>query len=122
MNEDLSKMMDMSKKDLLRDDGLSTLEYTKVDFKEYPLYTWVLAKLPQGIFHILLKVSLIYCLSFCISAPPKDSPGWINGLGHSLWNGMSFAADGLAKKVSDTAVEMAAKNEENEESKKNHIY
>ncbi len=40
MNEDLTKMMEKSATNQLKDDGLTTLTYTKVAEKEFPLYTW----------------------------------------------------------------------------------
>ena len=35
---------------------------------------------------------------------------------------MSFVSDGIAKKVADTAVDLASKTDETEEMKKNHLY
>ena len=46
MNEDLDSMMEMSKKDMLTDDGLTTLQYKKLNEKLLPTHTWVLVKLP----------------------------------------------------------------------------
>ncbi len=40
MNEDLTKMMEKSATNQLKDDGLTTLTYNKVAEKEFPLYTW----------------------------------------------------------------------------------
>ncbi len=48
MNENLDSMMDKSKKDLLTDDGLSTLSYKKLNERLFPAYTWILAKLPPA--------------------------------------------------------------------------
>ena len=39
-------MMEMSKKDMLTDDGLTTLQYKKLNEKLLPTHTWVLVKLP----------------------------------------------------------------------------
>ena len=102
MNEDLTKMMEKSATNQLKGDGLSTLKYQKVDQNLFPLYTWIQAQLPP--------------------APPKQPKSWINNVGNSLWDGMSFAADGLAKKVAEGAVNLAAKTDENEEMKKNPVY
>ena len=46
MNEDLDSMMEKSKKDLLTDDGLTTLQYKKLNEKLLPTHTWLLVKLP----------------------------------------------------------------------------
>ena len=46
MNEDLDSMMEKSKKDMLTDDGLTTLQYKKLNEKLLPTHTWVLVKLP----------------------------------------------------------------------------
>ena len=45
-NEDLDSMMEKSKKDLLTDDGLTTLQYKKLNEKLLPTHTWLLVKLP----------------------------------------------------------------------------
>jgi len=102
MNEDLTEMMEKSATNQLKDDGLTTLKYDKIDEQQYPLYTWILAKLPPG--------------------PAKKPKGWMSKMGGSLWSGMSFVSDGISKKVADTAVDLAAKTDENEEMKKNHLY
>jgi hypothetical protein len=39
-------------------------------------------------------------------APPKQPKSWASKVGSSLWDGMSFMSDGLAKKVADTAVDL----------------
>ena len=39
-------MMEKSKKDLLTDDGLTTLQYKKLNEKLLPTHTWLLVKLP----------------------------------------------------------------------------
>lgn len=102
MNEDLTKMMEESASNKLKDDGLSTLKYDKLDEQEFQLYTWILAKLPPP--------------------PPKHPKSWMSKMGSSLWSGMSFVSDGLAKKVADKAVDFASRTDEEEEMKKNHIY
>jgi hypothetical protein len=66
------------------------------------LYTWILVRLP--------------------AAPPKQPKGLISNIGSSLWSGMSFVSDGLAKKVANSAIDLAAKTDEEEERKKNHVY
>ena len=40
--------MGKSVKNELADDGLTSLKYQKVDQKEFPLYTWILVKVPKG--------------------------------------------------------------------------
>lgn len=102
MNEDLTKKMEESATNKLKNDGLSTLKYEKVEEQEFQLYTWILAKLPP--------------------APPKQPKGWMSKMGGSLWSGMSFVSDGLAKKVADTAVDFASRTDEEEEMKRNHVY
>jgi hypothetical protein len=102
MNEDLTKMMEKSATNQLKDDGLTSLKFEKLEEKEFPLFTWIKARLPP--------------------APPKQPKSWMNNVGSSLWEGMSFAADGLAKKVAQGAVDLAAKTDEREEMKRNHVY
>jgi GT2 family glycosyltransferase len=48
MNENLDSMMEKSKKDLLTDDGLTTLHYKKLNERLSPLHTWILVKLPPA--------------------------------------------------------------------------
>ena len=48
MNSNLNMLMDKSKNSELDSDGLSTLQFELLDKKEYPLYTWLLVKLPKG--------------------------------------------------------------------------
>ena len=67
MNEDLNEMMEKSATNQLKDDGLTTLKYDKIDEQQFQLYTWILAKLPP--------------------APPKKPKGWMSKMGGSLWSG-----------------------------------
>ena len=41
-------MMEQSKTNKLGNDGLSTLQYKKLNQRSLPLYTWLLVRLPEG--------------------------------------------------------------------------
>ena len=102
MNEELSDMMGKSEKNLLKEDGLSTLEYKVLNSRNYPLYTWILAKLPPP--------------------PKKKEKDFLSKAKGALWNGMNNFAGGFAAKIAKTAQQIAVNNDEREQMKVNHVY
>ena len=101
-SEHLDDMMEKSKDNLLTQDGLSTLNYKKLNEKQNPLYTWYLVKIPK---------------------PPRFPPKsmWKQAK-ESLWGGMNLLGGGIAKTISDKVEKVAEKKEEEEEEQINHIY
>lgn len=98
----LDDMMEKSKNSLLVNDGLSTLSYTTLNAKRFPLYTWMLVKLPD---------------------PPKKAKKslWATAQ-KSLWAGMSAAVGGVAKNIAEKASDFAGKAEEEHEAEEDTIY
>ena len=94
--------MEKSKQNLLIEDGLSTLKYTKLNSKKYPLYTWILAKLPPP--------------------PPKKPKGIWKQAQSALWSGMSKVAGGFAKSIAEKAQDVASANQETEIERIDHVY
>ena len=102
MNEDLENMMEKSASNQLDKEGLNTLKYKLIQSKDFPLYTWILADLPP--------------------APPKKQKSWLEQIKSKAKEAGNFIGGGLAKKVADTAVKIAAKNDDAEEELKDHMY
>jgi hypothetical protein len=102
MNDDLGNLMEKSKNNKLDNDGLSTLKYTKLEGKNFPLYTWILVDLPK--------------------APPKKTKSLWSKLQSGVKDGMNYAAGGLAKTVAERAIKFAEKRDDEEEEAKDHFY
>lgn len=94
--------MEKSKANKLKNDGLSTLRYKKLNQKAFPLYTWFLVKLPK--------------------APPKEKKTLWDFGKESLIMGMNLLGGGLAKQVSDAVDEMANSNERKMAEGRSHVY
>ncbi len=52
-NDDLDNLMEKSAKNQLAEDGLSSLEYKKIEEKNFPLYTWIKVQIPKGYYYEL---------------------------------------------------------------------
>ncbi len=101
-NSDLSDMMSKSATNALATDGLDKLKYQLEKEHSYPLYTWLLARLPPA---------------------PKHKPPsvWDQAKG-ALWGGMSKLGGGIAEGVAKGAQALASSRDEAEEAKRNHVY
>jgi hypothetical protein len=102
MNENLDSMMELSKMDMLTADGLSTMQYKKINEKMLPTHTWILAKLPPP--------------------PPKKQPSSWDTLKSSLWNGMSQVGGGVASSISDRATEVATRKQRQRDREVDRVY
>ncbi len=94
--------MTKSASNKLAEDGLTTLKYTLEREHAYPLYTWLLVRLPP--------------------APPKRPPSFWEKTKGSLWGGMNKLAGGFGKVVAEKMQTFAASQDEAEETRKNHVY
>lgn len=94
--------MEKSKNNQLSNDGLSTLTYTPLNSKKFPLYTWILVKLPP---------------------PPKKARKSLWSVAQkSLWAGMSSIAGGVAKNIADKASDFASQAEEQHDADEDTVY
>ena len=101
-NEEKEELMEKSKNDLLSTDGLTTLKYEVVSEKLYPLYTWILAKLPPP--------------------PPKKPKTTWDMTKKGIWYGMSLMTSGVAKTIAEKAHDVAFRNEGEREKEIDHVY
>jgi len=102
MNEDLQNLMSKSKTNQLDSDGLTTLKYKKIQEKNLPLYTWILVDLPK--------------------APPKKVASWWDRFQGKAKEGMNYVSGGIAKKIAETAIEIAQNRDEEQEEARDHLY
>ncbi|TRY72620.1 hypothetical protein TCAL_03942 [Tigriopus californicus] len=91
--ENVDRLMEKSKANKLKGDGLKTLRYKKLNQKNFPLYTWLLVKLPK--------------------APPKVKKTLWDFGKESLISGLNLLGGSLAEQVSNAVDDMATTNEKN---------
>ena len=87
-----------SKANLLENDGLTTLEYKKLNEKDTDLYKWLLVRVPE--------------------APPALEKSIWNKMSDSWWSGVNTFADKVNKNVMKSKV----KKKEQEKRHGNKVY
>eukprot|EP00095_Tigriopus_kingsejongensis_P003318 maker-scaffold612_size124412-snap-gene-0.25 protein:Tk03318 transcript:maker-scaffold612_size124412-snap-gene-0.25-mRNA-1 annotation:"beta- -n-acetylgalactosaminyltransferase bre-4-like" len=100
--ENVDKLMEKSKNNHLKLDGLSSLKYKKLNQKTLPLYTWLLVKLPK--------------------APPKFKTTMMEFARTSLWSGLTYMGGGIAKHIAAKTEEGVNESEPVKPEESWHVY
>ena len=125
--------MSKSKTNQLDSDGLTTLKYKKIQEKNLPLYTWILVDLPkvnnnqnQMVIDYICYLFVYYLqniyVHFLSQAPPKKVASWWDRFQGKAKEGMNYVSGGIAKKIAETAIEIAQNRDEEQEEARDHLY
>ena len=120
-------MMEKSKKDLLTDDGLTTLQYKKLNEKLLPTHTWLLVKLPppppkRQVRKILLLQPEISCKRGDLKSKINLQPSAWDAVKSHLWSGMEKVGGGVALSITDHANRLAMRRQREREQTTDRLY